>query len=51
LTTLTLTDQLGDVTHVNFSDIRNNVALDDSKFAFKVPAGADIVTAPSASSQ
>src|SRR5579863_84262 len=47
LVTLTLTDQLGDVTKVDFSDIHNNVELPDSVFAFKVPAGADIVTAPS----
>ncbi len=46
LMTLTLTDQLGDVTKIDFSDIRDNVALPDSLFAFKVPAGADIVTAP-----
>src|SRR5713226_2656192 len=47
LMTLTLTDQLGDVTKVNFSDIHNNVELPDSTFAFKTPAGADIVNAPS----
>jgi outer membrane lipoprotein carrier protein len=47
LVTLTLTDQLGDVTKVDFSDIHNNVPLPDSIFAFKAPAGADIVTAPS----
>jgi outer membrane lipoprotein carrier protein len=47
LVTLTLTDQLGDVTKVDFSDIHNNVELPDSVFAFKAPAGADIVTAPS----
>jgi outer membrane lipoprotein carrier protein len=46
LMTLTLTDQLGDVTKIDFSDIRDNVALPDSLFEFKVPAGADIVTAP-----
>ena len=46
LMTLTLTDQLGDVTKVDFSDIRNNVELPDSTFAFKTPAGADIVNAP-----
>lgn len=46
LTTLTLTDQLGDVTKIDFSDIHDNVELPDSMFAFKVPAGADIVTAP-----
>jgi outer membrane lipoprotein carrier protein len=47
LVTLTLTDQLGDVTKVDFTDIHDNVELPDSVFAFKVPAGADIVTAPS----
>ena len=46
LMTLTLTDQLGDVTKVDFSDIHDNVELADSTFAFKTPAGADIVTAP-----
>jgi outer membrane lipoprotein carrier protein len=46
LVTLTLTDQLGDVTKVDFADIRDNVELPESMFAFKVPDGADIVTAP-----
>jgi outer membrane lipoprotein carrier protein len=46
LTKLTLTDQLGDVTKIDFSDIHDNVALPDSIFAFKAPPGADIVTAP-----
>ncbi len=48
LVTLRLTDQLGDVTKVDFSDIHNNVELPDSIFAFKAPAGTDIVTAPAA---
>jgi outer membrane lipoprotein carrier protein len=46
LMTLTLTDQLGDVTKIDFTDIKNNVELADSTFAFKTPPGADIVTAP-----
>jgi outer membrane lipoprotein carrier protein len=46
LMTLTLTDQLGDVTRIDFSDIHDNVELSDSTFAFKTPAGADVVTAP-----
>jgi outer membrane lipoprotein carrier protein len=46
LITLTLTDQLGDVTKIDFSDIHDNVELPDSIFAFQAPAGADIVTAP-----
>jgi len=46
LMTLTLTDQLGDVTKIGFSDIHDNVELPDSMFVFKTPAGADVVTAP-----
>ncbi|MGH7923329.1 MAG: LolA family protein [Candidatus Binatus sp.] len=46
LITLTLTDQLGDVTKIDFSDVRDNVELPDSIFAFNTPAGADVVTAP-----
>ena len=46
LMTLTLTDQLGDVTRIDFSDIHDNVELSDSIFAFKTPTGADVVTAP-----
>jgi outer membrane lipoprotein carrier protein len=46
LMTLTLTDQLGDVTKIGFTDIHDNVELPDSMFAFKTPAGADVVTAP-----
>lgn len=41
--TIRVTDQLGDVTEVRFSEIRNNVTLKDSLFSFQVPAGADIV--------
>jgi len=43
---LTLTDQLGDVTSIDFSDVHDNVDLPDSIFAFKTPPGADVVTAP-----
>ena len=43
---LTLTDQLGDVTSIDFSDVHDNVELPDSIFAFKTPPGADVVTAP-----
>ncbi|HTJ08635.1 MAG TPA: outer membrane lipoprotein carrier protein LolA [Candidatus Binataceae bacterium] len=38
-----LTNQIGGVTELRFSDIRTNVALDDSLFAFTVPEGADVV--------
>ena len=46
LMTLTLTDQLGDVTRIDFSDVHDNVELSDSLFEFKVPPGADVVSAP-----
>jgi outer membrane lipoprotein carrier protein len=38
-----ITDDLGDMTEVHFSDIRNNISLQDSLFSFQAPAGADIV--------
>lgn len=38
-----LTNQVGGVTELKFSDIRINLALDDSLFSFTVPDGADIV--------
>jgi outer membrane lipoprotein carrier protein len=38
-----LTNQVGSVTQLKFSDIRTNVALDDTLFKFTVPEGADIV--------
>ena len=44
--TLTLTDQLGNVTRLEFSEIRTNIPLDDSLFSFKVPEGVDVVAAP-----
>jgi outer membrane lipoprotein carrier protein len=46
LATLTLTDELGDVTRIYFSEVRDNVDLPDSMFAFTTPPGADIVKAP-----
>ncbi|MFZ0886994.1 MAG: outer membrane lipoprotein carrier protein LolA [Candidatus Binataceae bacterium] len=44
--TLTVTDELGNTTAFEFSDIRTNAPLEDGLFHFKVPPGADIVTAP-----
>ena len=44
--TLKLTDQLGDVTYLTFSDVKMGAALDDKLFVFSPPAGADIVKAP-----
>ena len=46
LRTLRLTDALGDVTHLTFSDFKTDTTLDDKLFAFIPPAGADIVKAP-----
>jgi len=46
LKTLRLTDALGDVTSLTFSDFRNDAPVDDKLFAFIPPTGADIVKAP-----
>jgi outer membrane lipoprotein carrier protein len=46
LKTLRLTDALGDVTNLAFSDLKRDVPLSDKLFAFTPPAGADIVEAP-----
>jgi outer membrane lipoprotein carrier protein len=43
IVTLHLTDALGNVTIFHFEDIRINVPIEAELFAFKVPAGADIV--------
>lgn len=48
LAAIRVTDQIGNATRIKFTDIHNNAALSDAIFAFKAPAGADIVTAPSA---
>jgi len=46
LRTLLLTDALGDMTELMFSDLKNGASIDDKTFAFVAPAGADIVKAP-----
>lgn len=43
---LRLTDALGDMTELAFSDTKNGAALDDKLFTFAAPAGADIVRTP-----
>ncbi len=47
IVTLRFADQLGNVTALRFTDIRNGATLDPALFAFKAPAGVDIVQAPS----
>jgi outer membrane lipoprotein carrier protein len=44
---LKLIDALGNVTRISFADIKTNIALKDALFIFKVPRGADVVSAPS----
>jgi outer membrane lipoprotein carrier protein len=44
--TLRLTDQLGDVTYLTFSDVKMGGAIDEKLFVFTPPPGADIVKAP-----
>jgi len=43
-----VTDPLGNVTTLTFTDIARNVDIPDSTFDFQVPPGADVVTPPSA---
>lgn len=47
IVTLRIVDQLGNVTALRFTDLRNGAALDPALFAFRAPAGVDIVQAPS----
>ena len=46
IVTIALTDQLGNVTSLAFSDIRTNISLDQTLFTFRVPDGVDVVDAP-----
>jgi outer membrane lipoprotein carrier protein len=46
LKTLLLTDALGDVTELTFSDLKAGAPLDNKLFEFVAPAGADIVKVP-----
>jgi outer membrane lipoprotein carrier protein len=44
-----VTDPLGNVTRLVFSNLRRDVGLDDSKFTFDVPPGTDVVEPPGSS--
>jgi outer membrane lipoprotein carrier protein len=48
IASLRLADALGNVTTMSFSDIDINVAIEASRFEFKAPAGADVVTSAGA---
>jgi outer membrane lipoprotein carrier protein len=39
-------DPLGNVTKLEFSNLRRNVRLDDELFRFEVPPGVDVIEAP-----
>lgn len=41
-----ITDPIGNVTKLQFSDLRRNVGLTDDAFAFEAPPGVDVVEAP-----
>ena len=41
-----ITDPVGNVTSLSFSNITRNVQLGDDEFRFVVPEGTDVVTAP-----
>jgi outer membrane lipoprotein carrier protein len=41
-----VTDPIGNVTRLRFSDLRRNVGLADDAFTFEAPPGVDVVEAP-----
>ena len=41
-----VTDPLGNVTRLKFSNLKRDVGLEDSKFAFETPPGTDVVEPP-----
>lgn len=41
-----VTDPIGNVTKLRFSDLRRNVGVADGAFQFEVPPGVDVVEAP-----
>jgi outer membrane lipoprotein carrier protein len=41
-----VTDPLGNVTRLKFSNMKRDVGLDDAKFTFRAPPGTDVVEAP-----
>jgi outer membrane lipoprotein carrier protein len=41
-----VTDPLGNVTELSFSNFRREVGLDDARFRFEIPEGADVVESP-----
>jgi outer membrane lipoprotein carrier protein len=44
ITSLRLADALGNITEFQFSDLKTNVAIEASRFNFKAPDGADVIT-------
>ena len=43
LTEIYLTDQLGQQTHIRFTHIKTNIALQQSLFKLTIPKGTDVV--------
>ena len=41
-----ITDPLGNVTRLRFTEMKRDVGLDDAKFRFQAPPGTDVVQAP-----
>jgi outer membrane lipoprotein carrier protein len=44
-----VTDPLGNVTRLAFSNLKRDVGLEDSQFTFEVPPGVDVVEPPGSS--
>jgi outer membrane lipoprotein carrier protein len=49
LTSVVIHDPAGSVTHVEFAEVRRNVAVEPALFTFAPPPGVDIITTPQAS--
>lgn len=43
-----VTDPLGNVTRLSFSNLKRGIGLEDGRFVFRVPPGADVVESPAA---
>lgn len=48
ITSLKLADALGNITELHLSDIQTKVSIEASRFEFKTPDGADVVTSSGA---
>jgi outer membrane lipoprotein-sorting protein len=43
ITSLVIYDKSGNITGIQFSDIREDIGLDDKAFVFKIPKGTEVI--------